>query len=316
MHASSGMAEPAIASYRRMAIIRNPRSGSAPDLRALEDVVGAHLDLSRRSSAGADARILDTPEDPEFAPWLDRIAAESDILVAAGGDGTVSSVAVAAIRANKTLAVIPTGTMNHFAKDAGIPLELDRAAAVIANGQERIVDVGVVNGHVFINNVSFGNYPRMVDERQKLIDHGRSRRAAAIIAIARTWWDLRNLAVVLTIDHRDPIVRHTPFIVIGNGSYVLSGFALGRRDEISDGQLWLYVAPSTGRLGALSLPIRALIGTLERHERFESFGARKITAVFASRRVVAALDGEVRELESPLELAIRRHALKVLVPRR
>jgi diacylglycerol kinase family enzyme len=79
---------------------------------------------------------------------------------------------------------------------------------------------------------------------------------AAAIAIARTWWHLRKLTAAMSIDSRE-IVRHSPFIVVGNGGYVLSGLSLGQREEISDGRLSLYVAPSTGRIGVLSLPFRA-----------------------------------------------------------
>ena len=97
-------------------------------------------------------------------------------------------------------------------------------------------------------------------------------------------------------------------------AYVLSGLSLGKRDEISDGRLSLYVAPSTGRIGALSLPFRALAGRLERYERFETFCAERITAQLSRRRIEAAIDGEVRVLESPLQFTIRRAALRVLVP--
>ena len=89
-------------------------------------------------------------------------------MVAAGGDGTVSAVAAAVARAGKTLAVIPTGTLNHFARDAGIPTELAQAMARAWHGRERAVDVGFVNGRIFLNNVSLGSYPRMVHERDAL----------------------------------------------------------------------------------------------------------------------------------------------------
>lgn len=289
----------------RIAIVRNPRSGSAPETSAL--FRAAHV-------ADLPVTIADAPLGSALAPWLQRIAADYDIVVAAGGDGTVSSVAGAVARAGKTLAIIPTGTLNHFARDAGIPTNLDDAAAVIAHGRERLVDIGAINDRVFVNNVSLGNYPRMVHERDQLEQRGRSHTVATAIAVSRTWWHLRKLTVFLDIDGK-ALTRRSAFIVVGNGSYVLSGFALGKRDQISDGKLSLYVAPSTGRLGALMLPMRALIGSLERHEQFETFCATRITAAFGRRTVTVAIDGEVCDLESPLHLAIRRRALRVLVPR-
>ena len=298
------MLQPSLTPARRIAIVRNPRSGSAPEPSALTQA--AH-------NARVAVAIADAPPGPAFAPWIRRIAADHDIVAAAGGDGTVSEVAAAVANAGKTLAIIPTGTLNHFARDAGIPADLDAATALIANGRERKVDVGVINDHVFINNVSVGNYPRMVQEREALERRGRSRTIATTIAVSRTWWHLRKMTAALDIDGRQ-MTRRSPFIIIGNGSYVLSGLSLGTRDNIADGKLSLYIAPPMGRIGVLTLPFRALAGTLERHEQFETHCATTILIGFRQRRIGVAIDGEVRELDTPLQLNIRRRALRILVP--
>lgn len=289
---------------RRVAIIRNPRSGSAAEPSALAKAA---------MSADVQVTVADAPDGAAFDPWVRRVAADYDVVVAAGGDGTVSTVAAAVAKAGKTLAIIPTGTLNHFARDLGIPADLDAAAAVIANGHERRVDVGTINDHVFINNVSIGNYPRMVHEREAIEQRGHSRTVATTIAVAKTWWHLRKLNVVLDVDGRHSI-RSSPFIIIGNGSYSLSGLSLGKRDQIGDGKLSLYIAPAMGRVGVLALPFRALTGTLEHLERFDVECASTITATFRRPRLGVAIDGEVHELESPLQLAVRRNALRVLVP--
>lgn len=286
-----------------VAVVRNPNSGTAPDAATLERAL---------RSAGVTAPLLDAPGGAEFAPWIRQVAATHDMLIATGGDGTVSAVAGAAARARKLLAIIPTGTLNHFARDAGLPLELDAAVDVIRRGRERLVDVGAVNGHLFLNNVSIGNYPRMVHARDALERRGHSRVVASTIAVARTWWHLRKLTTHLDVDERT-LIRRSPFIIVGNGSYALSGLSLGRRDRISDGELSLYIAPPTGRLGVLTLPLRALAGTLEHHEQFEEFCASRITASFRRSRIGVAIDGEIVELHSPLEFAIRRRALRILV---
>jgi diacylglycerol kinase family enzyme len=298
------MLEPWPKDARRIAIVRNPRSGSAPEPSALSQAAQlAHLRVT----------IADTPPGPAFEPWIRRVAADHDIVVAAGGDGTVSAVAAAVANAGKTLAIIPTGTLNHFARDAGIPAGLASAAALIATGHERRVDVGVINDHVFINNVSIGNYPRMVHERESLERRGRSRTVATTIAVSRTWWHLRKMTAFLDVDGT-PITRRSPFIVIGNGSYVLSGLSLGKRGNIAEGKLSLYIAPPNGRIGVLALPFRALFGTLESHEQFETHCASAITAAFRARKIGVAIDGDLHELETPLRLAVRRRALRILVP--
>ncbi|HSE21949.1 MAG TPA: diacylglycerol kinase family protein, partial [Pyrinomonadaceae bacterium] len=100
---------------------------------------------------------------------LARQAAQGNnsTIVAGGGDGTISSVAAALAGTAKTLGVLPLGTLNHFAKDMNIPLDLEGAINVICEGRVRSVDVGEVNGHIFINNSSLGLYPSIVRERQK-----------------------------------------------------------------------------------------------------------------------------------------------------
>jgi diacylglycerol kinase family enzyme len=285
-------------------IVRNPRSGSAVDNAALRQAL---------DDAGIGADVVDIPNGPEFEKWIDALAASYEVIAAAGGDGTVSSVAAAVTRANKTLAVIPTGTANHFARDAGIPTELAPAVALLRSGREAPVDVGMVNGRLFLNNANLGSYPRMVDERSALERRGRSRRVAAIVATARTWWRLRSVTAAITVDGRE-LIRRSPFIVVGNGRYVLSGFALTRRHDISDQQLSLYVAPRAGRLGALSLPLRALFGTLDRYEQFETIAASEIKIALGQRRVLTAIDGEVCELETPLRFTVKPGALQVLLP--
>lgn len=290
---------------RRIAIVRNPRSGTAVETATLEQAT---------REAGLSADILDTPDGPGLDEWLDRAARTYDVIAAAGGDGTVSAVAAGVARAGKILAVIPTGTLNHFAHDAGIPTELGPALSLLRTGVARGVDAGFVNDHFFLNNVSLGSYPRMVHERTVLEQRGRSRRLASMIAVGKTWWRLRSITASIDIDGRD-LIRRSPFIVVGNGSYVLSGFSLGRRENISDHQLSLYVAPRAGRLGALSLPLRALVGTLEQYEQFEAMRATQITIAFRQRHVVAGIDGEVRELASPLRFVVKPGALQVMLPR-
>ena len=130
---------------KRIAIVRNPRSGTAVATETLQHAL---------NDAGVTAEILDTPSGPELDGWLDRIANKYDVIAAAGGDGTVSSVAAGVARAGKTLAVIPTGTLNHFALDAGIPTELGQAVALLRTGVQRGVDAGFVNNRFFLNNVS------------------------------------------------------------------------------------------------------------------------------------------------------------------
>ena len=98
--------------------------------------------------------------------------------MAGGGDGTVNTVASAVIDTDKTFGVLPLGTLNHFAKDLHIPLDLEAAARTIIAGHTTQVDVGEVNDEIFLNNSSLGLYPRLVQKRKKKQRLGSRKWAA------------------------------------------------------------------------------------------------------------------------------------------
>lgn len=286
----------------RALIVLNPASGSAPSRQALDAAL---------ADVGLAAGVIEPAYGVETAVF--ERAAEADLLVAAGGDGTVSAVAAAAARTGRALGVIPCGTLNHFARDMGIPTDLRQAVEVLARGRTRAIDVGDVNGHLFINNASVGAYPRMVWERNRARRRGLPRPVAMGIAVARTWKGLRSDTVRMTVDGV-PLVRRTPFIFVGNSTYDVEGTTIGRRPVMTDGSLSLSLAPKFGRKDALLLPARVLARTLERHERFETRSAQLIVVRTHRPRVSVALDGEVRVFDAPLTFAVRRGALRVQVP--
>src|ERR1051325_157929 len=100
---------------------------------------------------------------------LARDAAHSahKVIVAAGGDGTVNSVASAVVESDKILGILPLGTLNHFARDLKIPFDLEAAAKTIVAGHVTRIDVAEVNNRIFVNNSSLGLYPIIVREREK-----------------------------------------------------------------------------------------------------------------------------------------------------
>ncbi|MEO5896831.1 MAG: diacylglycerol kinase family protein, partial [Vicinamibacterales bacterium] len=224
------------------------------------------------------------------------------------------SVAAAALAKNKVLAVIPAGTLNHFARDTGIPLKLEDSVALLTSGDVAIVDVGFVNGHMFLNNASIGAYPRMVRERTQARQRGWPRLAASAKAIVSTWLSLRNFRLRLQVGELE-LVRRSPLVVVGNGEYEVDGLRVGTRRAVSDGMLSVYVAPHSDRLDALALPFRVLMGRIERDPTFESWRGSTIE-MDLHRPVSIALDGEVMTLPSPLRFSVKPRALRVIVPHR
>jgi len=287
----------------RWGVVLNRRSGTAPsqaDLQAAFDRAGIAVDILTVPSAMGGGSI-------------DHTATSYEVLVAAGGDGTVSTVAAAAARHGRTLGVIPCGTLNHFARDAGIPGDLDEAIAVLAAGRTRLLDVGDLNGYIFINNASIGAYPRMVWERNRARKKGLPRPLAMTVAVMKTWFDLRSIAVRLSVDGVD-MVRSSPFIFIGNSEYEVEGTSIGSRTTMTDGKLSLYLAPKFGRVDALLVPARVLLRTLEEHEKFEAVSAAAITIEPSDRRVTVALDGEIRTFDAPLRFSVRHDMLRTILP--
>jgi diacylglycerol kinase family enzyme len=265
------------------------------------------------AAAGAPVRLERVRHGGDLAARARQAAGRGDVLVAAGGDGTVGTVAAVAVESNVTFGVLPLGTMNHFAKDAGIPLNLSQAVQAIVGGHVRDVDVGDLNGRVFVNNSSLGIYPRMVWERIAEQRHGRRKWTAFAIAMARTWRRYRMLVARMSLDGQVHVVR-TPFIFVGNNEYVAEGFELGARAALDQGRLSIFVAPEVGRFEILTLPLRALAKRLSADARFEHFLAEDVTIELSRHHASVALDGEVTVMRPPLHFRVRRGALHLLVP--
>lgn len=244
-----------------------------------------------------------------------RRAAESDcrIVIAGGGDGTISTVVNAIIGKGKVLGVLPLGTLNHFAKDLQIPLEFEEAIHTIVAGQIKRVDVAEVNGRYFINNSSLGLYPSIVRERQKQERLGYSKWPAFVWAAITVLRRYPFLDVKLSAAGQEFISR-TPFLFVGNNEYQMERFQIGARDCINAGKLSLYMTHNIGRWGLVRLAFRSLIGKLREDKDFTAMCAAEIWIEARRKRLRVAFDGEVSETAPPLHYRVHPLALQVLVP--
>jgi diacylglycerol kinase family enzyme len=237
-----------------------------------------------------------------------------EVVVGGGGDGTISAVAGTLVGTGKTLGVLPLGTLNHFAKDLGIPLDLGGAVQTIARGQVKEVDVAEVNGHVFINNSSLGIYPHIVSNREAQQERlGRGKLPSALWATLHAFRRFPFLDLRVNVDGQQ-LRRRTAFLFVGNNRYEIAGFKLGQRARLDTGKLGLYLAHRTGRLGLFRLGWNALRGRLHQEDDFESFLVEEATIEARKPRVLVAKDGEVEPLATPLHYRIRPRALRVMVP--
>jgi diacylglycerol kinase family enzyme len=202
-----------------------------------------------------------------------KVAAEAvsrgiDAVVAAGGDGTVNAVASALAGSQTPLGVLPLGTLNHFAKDNRIPVDLSEAAQVIATNNVEQLDVGRVNDHIFVNNSSLGVYAKALIGRDVRRDKsGMSKWPAMVLASWKVFRRSPLLRVRLTADG-EADVRRTPLVFVGNNEYQLDLLRVGSRVRLDQGCLSLYIANTTSRWGMLKLGVRAALGRLRQSRDF------------------------------------------------
>jgi diacylglycerol kinase family enzyme len=243
-------------------------------------------------------------------------AAKSDaeVVVAGGGDGTVSTVASELVGTNKILGVLPLGTLNNFSKDIQIPQDLPSAIKVISEAHVEEIDAAEVNGHYFVNNSSIGLYPRIVRKRNMQQRLGRGKWWAAAWAAWRFLWVSPFLQVRLMLDGCE-LFRKTPFVFVGNNDYEMDFYNIGRRSRLDGGNLSIYLLHGSGRRGLFSLVVRTLFGRLRQASDFEELNSNELIVVTKRRRIHVACDGEVVVMRSPLQYRIHPKALRVITPK-
>lgn len=238
---------------------------------------------------------------------------DAEIIIAGGGDGTISGIAAEAAKAGKTLGILPLGTLNNFSKDLGIPPDIAEAVRVIAEGNTVTIDLAEVNGRIFINNSSIGLYPRIVRKREQQQRLGHGKWWAAFWAAFRIFRVSRFLKVKIEIDGK-AFWRKTPFVFIGNNQYEMDLYNIGRRPSLDEGKLSVYFLHRGGRWGVIMLLLHTLTGTVKQWRDFEEVLTDAISIDTRRKVLPVAFDGEVSVLETPLHYKIMPGALKVIVP--
>jgi len=291
-----------------IAIIINHQAGSS------EEVDTARIEEALRAG-GFDPAVTLASDGSKIVDAARKAISEgADIVVAGGGDGTINAVASELVGTGIVLGVLPMGTLNHFAKDLGIPIDLDRALQTIVAGRELAIDVAEVNGKCFLNNSSIGIYPDLVKYRESQQRRfGKSKWTAFLWACINTVRRYPFLDVQLKVDG-ESLTRHTPFVFIGNNEYSIDGFDIGERKTLSAGTLSLYVSQRTGRVGLLGFAVRALFGRLRQARDFDAVLSDEVVIRSRIERMRVSTDGEVAMMETPLKYRIRAGALTVIVP--
>jgi len=293
---------------RSVKVIINARSG-----------IGDKEEARRRlteifEAGGVDSEILLAEGGAEVAVLAKRSAGENwTVVMAGGGDGTINTVASHLMGTDKILGVLALGTLNHFAKDLRIPLDLEGAAQTVISGRAVSVDVGEVEGRIFLNNSSLGLYPTIVREREKQQRLGSGKWPAFVWAALAVFRRYPFLHVRLVAAGKK-INRKTPFVFIGNNEYLMERLSIGGRARLDRGLLSLYVTNRTGRWGLVRLAVRALLGRLREEKDFLALSTDKVKIETKHKRLRVAFDGEVDVMDTPLHYQSRPGGLRVMVP--
>jgi diacylglycerol kinase family enzyme len=265
------------------------------------------------AEAGTPARIHIAGSGSDVCDLARRAVEErSPMVIAGGGDGTVNAVASMLVGSDRVLGVLPLGTLNHFAKDLAIPLDIEAALQNIFHGRVIAVDVGEVNGRIFLNNSSLGVYPRIVRYRETQRSMGQNKWVAFAGALIAAMRRHSLFHVHLRIDGDDELSRATAFVFVGNNEYEMTGLHIGARKTLDAGYLWICLPRRGGRVDLVRLALRALFGRLQDSD-LHLLSGKEVVIQTRKRRPNVATDGEVNHMAAPLQYRIRPRALKVIV---
>ncbi|WP_240602612.1 diacylglycerol/lipid kinase family protein [Paracoccus endophyticus] len=313
-NAAAGMIMPNDASRldlsrARVCVILNPRSGRKDGGRCEtllhQGLAGQAAALSMRTARrGGD---------------LPRMAAEAvaqgyDLIVAVGGDGTQAAVAGAVAGTDVVMGVIPGGTFNFFARDAGVGDTVEQAIQTLRDGRVQAMDVGQINDTVFLNNVSLGAYPRILERREAVYRRwGRSRIAAYLSALGAIR-DLRHPVALKTIDDGVETRYSSALVFVAKSAVQLEQMGLEGADAIRAGHLAIFVARARKPRQLIGSALRLALGFAARGNDFDLVIDDDLVIETVPARRDVAHDGERTRMTGPFHLRVRPGALRVLVP--
>jgi diacylglycerol kinase family enzyme len=264
------------------------------------------------TTAGFDLEVLQ-PQQLEKR-LKEAIDQGTQRIVVAGGDGTIATAASLVANTDIELAILPSGTLNHFAKDHNIPTDLGKAALIAADGVVAGADIGYVNDRVFLNTSSIGAYVTFVRVRERFEKYV-GYRIASLFALIRTWSELRTFMVTLEVEGVKKMYRSS-MVFIGVGERELKLPILGNR--VKNGKRALHVMIVGGRkrarLFALALAGIAK-GTKEAEKlpEFDDFLVESCRIDLTRPHTLIGLDGELKQMATPLDYRMERDALRVVV---
>lgn len=295
---------------RHYHIIFNPNAGTALTTGLTTAALGEML-----ASAGLSFDI----DDDDGEPLADRIAramaGQADVIVAGGGDGTVLAVAEGLLGSDKTLAILPLGTLNGLARDLELPLDVPAAIKALPDLEPRAVDVAEVNGRPFLHNVIIGLVPGIGAGREKVRGSGWWGKVRFTLFMLRRLTRARPIALALQFNDTDNVrVQRLQTLLVANNSYDQRFGRFMARRRLDRGRLTAYIIRNLGIADAIRLAFEMAIGTWGGDHVIEYEKVQKLTVISKKSRLSVSMDGDVLSLETPLHFSVRPKSLNVLAP--
>jgi diacylglycerol kinase family enzyme len=294
----------------RYHILLNAKAGGVGRVDAtaqrLADLFAARGDIVR----------IDADHQRPFPERLrDAALSPADVLVAAGGDGTASALAGVALATGKPLAVLPLGTANLLARDLSIPLNIDNWFTALDTMAYRSIDLGDVNGRIFLHKVVIGAIPGIAAAREHL--RGRTDLASKLgfaVHFIDRLSSVRRFAAEITPDSGEPHIERLQSVAVVNNDYAEGVGQVFTRPRLDAGRLSLYILRHLSIADALRLAVGMVMGAWRNDDVLEIENVRSVTIRTRWPRVRAMVDGEIETLRSPMAFTIRPLALTVLAP--
>jgi diacylglycerol kinase family enzyme len=235
-------------------------------------------------------------------------------ILVAGGDGTIATAAALVARTDTELAILPGGTLNHFAKDHNIPTDLGKAALVASGGEVVGADIGYVNDCVFLNTSSIGAYVTFVRDREHLEKYV-GYRIASFLALIQTWSRLRTFSVTLEAEGEKKTYRSS-MVFIGVGERELKVPTLGNRVKNGKHGLHVMIVQGGKRARLFAVALAGIAKGTEEAEKlpeFDEFLVESCRIDLTRSHALIGLDGELKQMSTPLDYRIDRDALRLVV---
>ncbi|MGR6078615.1 diacylglycerol/lipid kinase family protein [Achromobacter xylosoxidans] len=303
---------PPLTGHEPLFIVLNTGSGRG-DAQALQDIIRRVLD-----EAGRRFQLMPVDDPSRLVATAREAVARAreagGIVVAAGGDGTLNAVAGQVLGQGVPFGILPQGTFNYFGRRYGISQDTEAALRGLLGGELRPVQVGLLNGRLFLVNASLGLYPQLLEDREAYKQRfGRSRLVALWSGLVTLMRAPRQLSLRLDYEGRVRDLR-SPTLVVGNNRLQLEHIGIDPA-ELDRGHLVAMAARPVGTLALYGLLLRGLFSRLGEAEHVVSFAFdRLMVSIRGRRRVKVAMDGEISWMDTPLEFKVSDTPLPLVVP--